>query len=51
MTRAMGIAQAILFGSTTIVLAQGGNAMAPSQLLSQTGTMHDGNNADPAIAA
>ena len=45
MTRAIGIAQAILLGSTTIVLAQGGNALAPSQLLGRTGTMHDGNNA------
>jgi hypothetical protein len=49
MNRAMGIAQAILFGSTTIVLAEGGNALAPSQLLGQTGTTHDGNNANPQL--
>ncbi len=52
MIKAMGIAQTILFASTTIVLAQGSNTPSPPQgapppqVLSQTGTMYDGNNAN-----
>ena len=57
MVRAMGIAQAILFASTTIVLAQGSKAqpapqgVPPPQVLSQTGTMYDGDNANLQLAA
>ena len=46
----MRIAQAMLLASTTSILAQGGNApsaaqnASPPQVLSQTGTMYDGNN-------
>ena len=52
MIRATGIALAILFASTVIVLAQGDATPSASQgasrpqVLSQTGTMYDGNNAD-----
>jgi hypothetical protein len=50
MTRAMGIAQTMLLASTTIALAQGGNTpsapqnVPPPQVLSETGTMYNGNN-------
>lgn len=52
MIRAMGIAQAMLFASATIVLGQGSDRQSapqgapPPQVLSQTGTMYDGNNAN-----
>jgi hypothetical protein len=57
MIRALGIVQTILIASTTIVLAQGNNTRAvsqgtqPPQVLSQTGTMYDGNNADLQLPA
>lgn len=56
MIRAMGVAQTILFASTTIVLAQGNPQSAPQgapppQVLSQTGTMYDGNNANLQLPA
>jgi hypothetical protein len=57
MIKAMGIAQAILFASTTIVLAQGSktqpapNGAPPPRVLSQTGTMYDGNNANLQLPA
>ena len=52
MIRATGIALAILFASTLVVLAQGDATPSASQgaprpqVLSQTGTMYDGNNTD-----
>ena len=52
MIRATGIALAILFASTSIVLAQRDATPSASrgasrpQVLSQTGTMYDGNNTD-----
>ena len=52
MLRAMGIAQTMLFASATIVLGQGSNPQSaprrapPPQVLSQTGTMYDGDNAN-----
>ena len=52
MIRATGIALAILFASTVIVLAQGDAAPSasqgapPPQVLSQTGTMYNGDNTD-----
>ena len=57
MIRAIGIAQAILFASTTIVLAQGSTGQSkpqgasPPRVLSQTGTMYDGNNANLRLPA
>jgi hypothetical protein len=57
MIRAMGIAQAMLFASATIVLGQGSNPHSapqgapPPQVLSQTGTMYDGNNANLQLPA
>lgn len=57
MIRAMRIAQAILFASTTIVLAQGSKTQPapkdppPPQVLTQTGTMYDGNNANLQLPA
>ena len=57
MMRAMGIAQTILFASTTIVSAQGSNTQPPPQgapppqVLRQTGTMYDGNNANLQLPA
>jgi len=51
MFRAAGIAQAILFGSTTIVVAQGSSTKPPPQVLSQTGTMYDGNNVNLKLPA
>jgi hypothetical protein len=57
MTRAMGIAQTMLLASTTMVLAQGGNTPSapqkapPPQVLSETGTMYDGNNANLQLPA
>ena len=57
MVRPMGIVQTILIASTTIVLAQGNNMQAvpqgtrPPQVLSQTGTMYDGNNANLQLPA
>ena len=52
MIRATGLALAILFASTLIVHAQGSATPSASQgaprpqVLSQTGTMYDGNNTD-----
>lgn len=57
MTKAMGIAQTMLLASTTIVLAQGGNMLSapqkapPPHVLSETGTMYDGNNANLQLPA
>jgi hypothetical protein len=57
MIRAIGIAQTILFASTTIVLAQGSTAQSapqgasPPPVLGQTGTMYDGNNANLRLPA
>ena len=52
MIRATGIALAVLFASTVIVLAQGdatpsaSQGAPPPQVLSQTGTMYNGDNTD-----
>jgi hypothetical protein len=57
MMRATTFAQAILFASTTIVLAQGSTGQStpqgasPPRVLSQTGTMYDGNNASLRLRA
>ena len=53
MFRAVGIAPAILFASTAFVLAQGGTTQSapPPQVLSQTGTMYDSNNANLQLPA
>ncbi len=57
MIRAMGVVQTILIASTTIVLAQGNNpspvsqGAQPPQVLGPTGTMYDGNNANPQLPA
>ena len=51
MIKAIGIASAILVATTTVVLAQANSAQSappgarPPQVLGQTGTMYDGNNA------
>jgi hypothetical protein len=52
----MRIVQTMLLASTTVVLAQGGNTPparqnAPPQVLSQTGTMYDGNNTNLQLPA
>jgi hypothetical protein len=55
--REMRIAQTMLLASTTIVLAQGGNTPSapqrppPPQVISQTGTMYDGNNTNLQLPA
>ena len=57
MIRAMGLAQMMLFASATIVHGQGSKPQppppqgAPPQVLSQTGTMYDGNNANLQLPA
>ena len=57
MIRAMGIVQTILIAPTTVGLAQGNNpspasqGTQPPQVLGQTGTMYDGNNANLQLPA
>lgn len=57
MIREMRMAQTMLLASTTIILAQGGNTPSapqtapPPQVLSQTGTMYDGNNTNLQLPA
>ena len=57
MIKAMWVAQAMLLASTTFVLAQAGKTqsaprdMPPPKVLSQTGTMYDGNNANLQLPA
>ena len=57
MIRAMWVAQTMLLASTTFVLAQAGKTqsaprdMPPPKVLSQTGTMYDGNNANLQLPA
>ena len=57
MIKAMWVAQAMLLASTTVVLAQAGKSqsaprdMPPPKVLSQTGTMYDGNNANLQLPA
>jgi len=57
MIKAMWVAQTMLFASTTLVLAQAGKTQSapgdtpPPHVLSQTGTMYDGNNANLQLPA
>ena len=57
MSKAMWVAQAMLLASTTFVLAQAGKTQSappdtpPPKVLSQTGTMYDGNNANLQLPA
>lgn len=57
MIKAMWVAQAMLLASTTFVLAQAGKTQSaprdtpPPKVLSQTGTMYDGNNANLQLPA
>jgi len=57
MIKAMWVAQTMLFASTTFVLGQAGKTQSapgdtpPPHVLSQTGTMYDGNNANLQLPA
>ena len=54
MSKTMWVAQAMLLASTTVVLAQAGktqSAPRDTKVLSQTGTMYDGNNANLQLPA
>jgi hypothetical protein len=57
MIRAMGIVQAILLTSTAVALAQGNSTRdvpqgtQPPNVLTQTGTMYDGNNTNLQLPA
>ena len=52
MIRAMAIAQTILIASVTVVREQHNNAgQQPPKVLSATGTMYDGNNANLQLPA
>jgi hypothetical protein len=52
MIKAIGIVSAILVATTTVALAEGNSTQSapqgahPAQVLGQTGTMYDGNNAN-----
>ena len=56
-TKSLGIVSALLIASTAVALAQANSTQPtpqgahPPQVLSQTGTMYDGNNANLRLAS